>query len=74
MIDIIRLKIASQSAEIINIDQRQRLQALALKVNSKKVYALMDRLIEANRTIGTQLNAQMQLESLLLDWAGIGVE
>ncbi|MCW8907675.1 MAG: DNA polymerase III subunit delta' [Sedimenticola sp.] len=74
LIDIIRLKIASQAAAIINIDQRERLQALAREVNSKRVYALLDRLIEANRTLGAQLNTQMQLESLLLDWADLGVE
>lgn len=74
LIDIIRLKIASQAAAIINIDQRERLQVLAREVNSKRVYALLDRLIEANRTLGAQLNTQMQLESLLLDWADLGVE
>lgn len=74
LIDIIRLKIASQSADIINIDQRELLQVLAREVNSKKVYALLDQLIEANRTLGTQLNTQMQLESLLLDWADLGVK
>ncbi|TVO70478.1 DNA polymerase III subunit delta' [Sedimenticola selenatireducens] len=74
VIDLIRVKIASESAAIINIDQRERLQALSRKVNSKRLYALMDRLFEANRTLGAQLNTQMQLESLLLDWADIGVE
>lgn len=74
MIDLIRLKIAAESANIINVDQRERLQALARKVNSRRLYALLDRLLDANRTMGAQLNTQMQLESLLLDWAGIGVE
>lgn len=74
VIDLIRVKIAVESANIINVDQRDRLQALARKVNSRRLYALMDRLFEANRTLGSQLNTQMQLESLLLDWAGIGVE
>ena len=74
VIDLIRLKIAPESAAIINIDQREHLQALARNVNSRKLYALMDRLFEANRTLGAQLNTQMQLESLLLDWVGIGAE
>ncbi len=74
VIDLIRLKIAPESANIINVDERERLQALARKVNSRKLYGLMDRLFEANRTLGAQLNTQMQLESLLLDWAGISVE
>ncbi|TVT50404.1 MAG: DNA polymerase III subunit delta' [Sedimenticola thiotaurini] len=74
VIDLIRVKIASDAAVIINIDQRERLQALARKVNSRKLYALLDRLFEANRTLSAQLNTQMQLESLLLDWADIGVE
>ncbi|MCW8889204.1 MAG: DNA polymerase III subunit delta' [Sedimenticola sp.] len=74
VIDLIRVKFASESADIINIDQREHLQALSRKVNSRKLYALMDRLFEANRTQGAQLNTQMQLESLLLDWADIGVE
>lgn len=74
VIDLIRVKIGSESADIINIDHREHLQALSRKVNSKRLYALMDRLFEANRTLGAQLNTQMQLESLLLDWADIGVE
>lgn len=74
VIDLIRMKIAAESAQIINVDQREHLQALARKVNSRRLYALMDRLFDANRTLGAQLNTQMQLESLLLDWAGIGVE
>ncbi|PLX62955.1 DNA polymerase III subunit delta' [Sedimenticola selenatireducens] len=74
VIDLIRVKIAAESANIINVDQSECLQALARKVNSKRLYALMDRLFDANRTLGAQLNTQMQLESLLLDWAGIGVE
>lgn len=74
VIDLIRVKIASESAAIINIDQREHLQALSRKVDSRQLYALMDRLFEANRTQGAQLNTQMQLESLLLDWANIGVE
>jgi len=74
VIDLIRVKIAAESATIINVDQRECLQALARKVNSRRLYALMDRLFDANRTQGAQLNTQMQLESLLLDWAGVGVE
>lgn len=74
VVDLVRLKIAPESANIINVDQRERLQALARKVNSRRLYALLDRLFDANRTLGAQLNTQMQLESLLLDWAGIGVE
>ncbi|AKH19629.1 DNA polymerase III subunit delta' [Sedimenticola thiotaurini] len=73
VIDLIRLKIAPESAHIMNVDQRDRLHALARKVNSRKLYALLDQLLEANRTLGSQLNTQMQLESLLLNWAGIGV-
>jgi len=74
VIDLIRLRMAPESAHIMNVDQRDRLHALARKVNSKKLYALLDQILEANRTLGAQLNTQMQLESLLLNWAGIGVE
>ena len=66
LIDMIRLKMVPDSSEIINLDQRERLQALGLKLESRRLYQLLDRIFEAIRTLGSQLNSQMILEGVLL--------
>lgn len=66
LIDMIRLKMVPESSEIINLDQRERLQALGLKLESRKLYQFLDRVYLAIRTLGSQLNSQMILEGVLL--------
>ncbi|VAX07244.1 DNA polymerase III delta prime subunit [hydrothermal vent metagenome] len=69
LIDMLRLKIEAKPPALYNPDQIQRLQLMAQVLDFRVLYGMLDRVYEANRTIGTQLNPQMQLESLLLAWA-----
>ncbi|MEW7978314.1 MAG: DNA polymerase III subunit delta' [Candidatus Sedimenticola endophacoides] len=70
IIDLIRLKISSGHQTLINSDQGERLTGLALRADLEMLYNLLDTVYEAIRTLGSQLNAQMVLESMLLDWSG----
>ncbi len=66
LIDMIRLKMVPESPGLINLDQRECLQALGLKLESRELYLFLDRVYQAIRTLGSQLNSQMILEGVLL--------
>jgi len=69
LIDMLRLKIEAKPPVLYNPDQIQRLQLMAQILDFRVLYGMLDRVYEANRTIGAQLNIQLQLEGLLLAWA-----
>ncbi len=69
LIDMLRLKFGKQPASLYNPDHIQSLQAMAQVLDSKVLYGILDRVYEANRTLGSQLNSLMILESILLAWA-----
>ncbi len=69
LIDMLRLKFGKQPPTLYNPDQARNLQAMAQAVDFKVLYGMLDRLYEANRTLGSQLNSLMTLESILLAWA-----
>ncbi len=66
VIDMLRLKMAANPPNLINLEQIERLQDMAGKLDLKQLYILLDRLYEAHRTIGSTLNFRMLLEGLLL--------
>ncbi|MCG8429339.1 MAG: DNA polymerase III subunit delta', partial [Chromatiales bacterium] len=66
LMDMVRLKMVPNTQMLTNIDQKQHLQALASTIELKALYLLLDKLLEMNRTLGSQLNNQMLLEDLLL--------
>ena len=66
LIDLIRLKMVPATENLINRDQKERLQALALAIELKALYALLDKLLDATRTLGSQLNSHILLEDLVL--------
>jgi len=69
IVDLIRLKMSSGAQGLINSDQKERLQALARKLELKALYNLLDQTFESIRTLGSQLNSQMAMEGLLLAWS-----
>lgn len=69
VIDLLRLKTAEAPPGLINPDQKERLQGLASELELKELYQLLNVLYESVRTLGSQLNAQMMLERVLLNWA-----
>jgi len=70
VIDMIRLKASPGTTVIINLDQKESLQALGSRLNFIQLYRLLDQIYEAIRSSGSQLNTHMLLENLLLTWAG----
>jgi len=69
LIDMLRLKFGEQPPVLYNPDHIQSLQVMAQVLDYKVLYGMLDRVYEANRTLGSQLNSLMTLESLLLAWA-----
>lgn len=69
LIDMLRLKFGKQPPVLYNPDQLQSLQAMAQVLDLTVLYGMLDRVYEANRTLGSQLNSLMTLESILLAWA-----
>ncbi|MCB1758340.1 MAG: DNA polymerase III subunit delta' [Gammaproteobacteria bacterium] len=68
--DCLRLRSDPGYPDLFNPDQRERLQLIADKIESKRLFGLLD---GVNRAIGaqeSQLNDQMLLESLLLSLDG----
>ncbi len=66
VIDMLRLKMAPEPPNLINLEQRGRLQAVAEKLDLKEMYRLLDRLYAAHRALGSTLNLRLLLEGLLL--------
>ena len=66
LIDLIRLKMVTDTPILINFDKKEHLQQLASTLELKGLYKLLDKLLDATRTIGSQLNTHLVLEDLLL--------
>lgn len=66
LIDLIRLKMVPNLQTLINSDQKEHLQQLSLTLELKELYGLFDKLLDAARAVGSQLNTQLLLEDLLL--------
>jgi DNA polymerase-3 subunit delta' len=66
VIDMLRLKMVVDPPNLINLEQTDRLQAVAGKLDLRKLYTLLDRLYEVHRAIDSTLNLRLLLEGLLL--------
>lgn len=66
--DLIRLKSGGAEDVITNKDIGPQLQTLAEGLDLKALYAYLDQLSEYTRWVGGQLNAQMVLEDLMIQW------
>lgn len=69
LIDSLRLKADPAVRDLINPDQRKRLQAIGERVESDQLYRLLDEAYRVIRSLGTPLNPQLTLEDLLLTLA-----
>jgi len=72
LVDMIRIQVQGQNAVIINVDQKTLLRDLGSHVKSKSLHLMLERLYQARRMLGGQLNTQMLLEGLLLEWSSFG--
>jgi DNA polymerase-3 subunit delta' len=68
VIDLLRLKNASQPPHLFNQDQAQALQDLADKLNSETLHRYLRLVYEALSLIDSTLNPQLVLEKLLIEW------
>jgi len=67
LLDMLRLK-HSPHAALFNSDGRDKVRALALRADSKRLYWLLDQVLEGRRQVTTTLNKQLMLESILITW------
>ena len=67
--DCLRLKTDSGYKQLINPDQRKRLQGIGKSLDFKRLFSYIDAAHQALLARGSQLNHQMLLESLLLPLA-----
>jgi DNA polymerase-3 subunit delta' len=71
LLDLLRLRSGGTDARLANLDQADVFRRLALGVDSKVVYALVDQILHARRAAASNLNRQLALESLLIRWAAM---
>ena len=67
--DIVKLQSVDECPQLFNPDQRAALHTTAKRLESKVVFRLLDRVVEARRLAGSTLNPQLMLEELLIRWA-----
>lgn len=70
--DLLRLALAGPEVELHNPDLRPRLQSLSGRLDLVSLGECWDRLLQANRALGTNINRQLLLEELLISWAELG--
>jgi DNA polymerase-3 subunit delta' len=68
--DCLRLKTDPDYVDLINPDQRNRLQEIGESIEFKRLFGYIDDAHRALLALGSQLNQQLMLESLLLPLAG----
>ena len=71
LLDLARLRGGADGAQLANPDQATVFQGLAERVDSKVLYGLVDQVLQVRRAVGSNLNHQLALESLLIRWAAI---
>lgn len=69
--DMIRLKNNPETATLANPHLRERLQALAERVDLNALFRLLESVQEGIRLLQTQVNDLLVMEALLLDWSRI---
>jgi len=70
--DLVRLKMGALKTDIRNVDLAEGLCGLAMQLESRKIFSLMDKVaMNLNMTSGS-LNQQLMTEDVLLGWAELG--
>ena len=67
VVDLLRLQAMPAPPLLINIDRRDHLASVGRRLARRRLFRLLDRVWQARRDTAGALNAQMLLESLLLD-------
>ena len=67
--DIVRCAYRVESVPIVNQDLKNALQALAERLDLKRLYLFYDNVLAAKSQLNTQLNKQLMVEQLLISWS-----
>jgi DNA polymerase-3 subunit delta' len=68
-VDLIKLAQAATANDLLNPDLASDLQRLLAKLDLKALYAYYDKVLISRAQLSTQLNKQLLIESLLIDWS-----
>ncbi|MGD9163775.1 MAG: DNA polymerase III subunit delta' [Chromatiales bacterium] len=68
VIDLLRLQTAERPPHLFNQDQVKALQGVADKLNSEALHRYLGLIYEARGLIGSNINPQLLLEKLLIEW------
>ncbi len=71
MIDLVRLLSDSGAVRLFHLKQQQDLQTLANGINLKNLFGFIDRINQHKRQMRNNLNTQMLLEEIVIDWLQI---
>lgn len=70
--DLVRLKVGGLKTDIRNVDLAEGLRGLAMQLESRKVFSLMDKVAMNLNMASGSLNQQLMTEDVLLSWAELG--
>jgi hypothetical protein len=66
--DLIRLKSGADSDVITNTDLQPQLQKLVQRLDLRRLFGHLEQITECSRWAGGQLNAQLALEDIMINW------
>ncbi|OAH96685.1 DNA polymerase III subunit delta' [Methylomonas methanica] len=67
--DIVKYAYRAESPTLANPDLKNALQALAERLELKRLYRFYDNVLTTKSQLNTQLNKQLMLEQLLISWS-----
>ena len=73
VMDIIKSAHQADEDQLQNPDMKKSLQALAERLELKRVYKFYDNLLHAQSQVSKQINKQLLLEQLLINWAQLNI-
>lgn len=69
--DLVRLKSGAGRDAIVNCDMHHQLQKLSVRLDLQQLFDTLELLTEYARMAGGQLNPQLAMENIMLDWARV---
>ena len=73
LVDLIKLAQVTTAPDLLNPDFSNDLQALLAKLDLKALYAYYDKVLISRAQLSSQLNKQLLIESLLIDWSQLNL-
>lgn len=70
--DLLQLQASASTSRLFSIRDQAHLQTLAKGLDSKRLYLYLDQVQEMRRQLARNLNPELILETLLVEWARLG--